>query len=388
MFNLDRSMPTLTKNLFLDLNKIEEISNWNLVGGTALSIYLQHRTSQDLDFFLTHPFIDKKTIRSIDLILSKLSDLKWDISSELNEENQRDYNIGGVRVTFHTTTDIKLDKDDSTNYALKDIPSDNDGYINISNIDTIAAMKMYSVLRYRIKSRDFYDLYTLINDGHFNLNKIIDLTQKNYPESNFESILVENRLLKSKLDVDDEGLETLRLNENVDFKYIRKYFKKLIMYKVKSESDALLSEIYSTMTDMRFGLDNSTLCIKLAQDGNYSKLDEYCSLGLNIYPSEKNLSKKTVFHFLLDKPDLFKKILRTIDYIPENIPDMVKKTGSIQILEIINYEKLLNCQLKNINDVKKVTSFLAEKDIDEDLFMEDLKQKFNIIKTLVKLYIS
>ncbi|MDQ7060863.1 MAG: nucleotidyl transferase AbiEii/AbiGii toxin family protein [Sulfurimonas sp.] len=196
-----------------------------------------------------------------------------------------------MRVTFHTTTDIKLGKDDSINYR--------DGYINITNIDTIAAMKMYSVLRYRIKSRDFYDLYTLLNDRHFNFNQIIDLTQKNYPESSFESILVENRLLKSKLDADDEGLETLRLNENVDFKYIRKYFKTLILSKVKAESDALLSEIYSTLTDMRFGLDNSTLCIKLAQDGSYSKLDEYCSLGLNIYPNEKNLSKKNSFSFSL-----------------------------------------------------------------------------------------
>ncbi|PHQ92150.1 MAG: hypothetical protein COB42_02330 [Sulfurimonas sp.] len=376
MFNLDKSMPTLTKNLFLDLNKIEEINNWNLVGGTALSIYLQHRTSEDLDFFLTHPFIDQKIIKNIDLIVSKLSDLKWDISSELNEENQRDYNIGGVRVTFHTTTDVKLDKDDSLNY--------DGGYINISDMGTIAAMKMYTVLRYRIKSRDFYDLYTLINDGHFNFNQIIDLTQKNYPESNFESILVENRLLKSKLDIDDEGLEALRLNEDVDFKYIRKYFKKLIMAKVKAESDALMSDIYSTLTDMRFGLDNSTLCIKLAQDGSHSKLDEYCSLGLNIYPNEKNLSKKTVFHYLLDKPELFKNILRTIDYIPENIPNMVKKTGNTKILEIIDYEKLLNRQLKNIHDEKKVTSFLAEKDIDEDLFMEDLKQKFKMLKTVSK----
>ncbi|MEA3523063.1 MAG: hypothetical protein U9R50_08800, partial [Campylobacterota bacterium] len=87
-------------------------------------------------------------------------------------------------------------------------------------------------------------------------------------------------------------------------------------------------------------------------------------------------------HFLLDRPDLFKKILKTIDYIPENIPDMAKKTGNTQILEIISYEKLLNRQLKYINDVKIVTSFLADKDIDVDLFMEDLKQKFNMIRTV------
>lgn len=372
MFNLNKSMPIVTKNLFLDLNKIEEIGDWNLVGGTALSIYLQHRTSEDLDFFLTHPFIDKKTTKKIELILSKLSNLNWDISSEVNEENQHDYNIGGVRVTFHTTTDIKLNKNDSINY--------NDGYINISKIDTIAAMKMYTILRYRIKSRDFYDLYTLIDDKHFDFNQIIDLTQKNYPESNFESILVEKRLLKSALNADDEGLESLILNKNVDFNYIRKYFRELMINKIKIESAALLCEDYSILTDMRFGFNNSTLGIKLAEDGDYLKLEKYCSSGLNIHLSERNLSGKTLLHFLINEPNLFKKILRGIDYIPEDIPEIAKREENTQIMEIINYEKLLNRQLKNTGDINKIIKFAVEKKVDIALFIEDLNEKSQAIK--------
>jgi len=50
---IQKAMPEATFELFTEgFSDIEYISNWTLVGGTALSIYLQHRLSEDLDFFI------------------------------------------------------------------------------------------------------------------------------------------------------------------------------------------------------------------------------------------------------------------------------------------------------------------------------------------------
>jgi len=40
-----------TKKVLIALSKLEELSQLAFVGGSALSVYLKHRMSEDLDFF-------------------------------------------------------------------------------------------------------------------------------------------------------------------------------------------------------------------------------------------------------------------------------------------------------------------------------------------------
>jgi len=40
-----------TAEVLSSISEIEEIKNFTLVGGSALSIHLHHRFSEDLDFF-------------------------------------------------------------------------------------------------------------------------------------------------------------------------------------------------------------------------------------------------------------------------------------------------------------------------------------------------
>lgn len=53
-------MPFNTKNVLEILAQQKFISNYTLVGGTALSIQLKHRKSEDLDFIYDGEEIDKK----------------------------------------------------------------------------------------------------------------------------------------------------------------------------------------------------------------------------------------------------------------------------------------------------------------------------------------
>ena len=48
---LKKAMPEATFELFTEgFANIDYMKRWTLVGGTALSVHLQHRLSEDLDF--------------------------------------------------------------------------------------------------------------------------------------------------------------------------------------------------------------------------------------------------------------------------------------------------------------------------------------------------
>lgn len=52
------AMPEKTERLLNLIAEGKELENFVLVGGTALSLYLKHRTSEDLDFFTNRVVLD------------------------------------------------------------------------------------------------------------------------------------------------------------------------------------------------------------------------------------------------------------------------------------------------------------------------------------------
>lgn len=379
MYNLSLSMPKLTENLFLEINKFQEIENWTLVGGTALSIYLQHRTSEDLDFFINHHILDKAAIKQIDSLLNKLSDNGWNSSLSLQEDNQIDYNINGVKVTFHSTTAINIVDIETNSY--------NQGCIKIASINTIAAMKMYTVLKYRIKSRDFYDIYTLITKESYTFYDLIALMQENYPTANFEEKYIENRFLKAKLSTDDEGLETLELSEVQDFNSLRNFFRRLFISQILKEKEAveeIMKDLFK-MQESRFGLDNSTLCIKLAKESSLINLETVISSGYNIEGLNINLSGKTLFNYLMDNTELLEKALHLIDSIPKGLSKEAEHAGKVDVVKIIEDEKLVNRQLKNINSPEKIAAFAMSKGLDTNLFIRKVRTKTKVLNELISI---
>lgn len=63
------SMPQKTEKVFFAISKIPEIKDWTLIGGTALSIHLKHRLSEDLDFFVYDNKLNPNTKKNIEYIL-------------------------------------------------------------------------------------------------------------------------------------------------------------------------------------------------------------------------------------------------------------------------------------------------------------------------------
>ena len=205
MKNLNCLLPK-TKGLLLKIvEKCNFLDKYVLVGGSALSIYLCHRKSEDLDFFTYEDSFDKKEIFDF---------LKYFNQKEiLNQtDEQIDLLLDGVKVTFF-------------NAKWGFLRPQKIGKFNLASIESICAMKV-NVLFLRAKFRDYYDLYFLakkidLKEIFKNSIKIVDgLTFKLFATS-----------LMYIDDIEDDNIEHLEPIEKVDKIQIRDFFqKKLNLY--------------------------------------------------------------------------------------------------------------------------------------------------------------
>jgi predicted nucleotidyltransferase component of viral defense system len=116
------------------------LADYSLVGGSALSLYLCHRKSEDLDFFTYSDKFDRREI------LDYIS--RFNRHEVLNDDgDQLDLLLDGVKVTFFHANWTFLEPDQISP-------------LNIATLKSIAAMKT-NVLFLRARYRDYYDLYFL-----------------------------------------------------------------------------------------------------------------------------------------------------------------------------------------------------------------------------------
>lgn len=220
-------MPPKTRQVFELLALKPALSQFVLVGGTALSLQIGHRLSEDLDFCL---FADSMDGHAIDLMIldlaghhsivlmtptSKISQAKINGIDLLQQS--RDYAIDGVKVTFFARNDVAyqyFSRLEKINAAGVTFP--------IMAARSIFAMKAW-LLQKRIKSRDLFDLMQLVQYGHQPFHAILD-------EARLADIAIySEEAIKNALmgvvpvEVDDEGFATIGLD--VTLNQIYAFFK-------------------------------------------------------------------------------------------------------------------------------------------------------------------
>lgn len=145
--------------LLRKLMKVEEFSNFYLVGGTSLSLQMGHRNSIDIDLF------GNQNIDS-DLFISILSDFgKTEVSK--SSKNILITDVSGIKVDFV-----------NYQYKLLDESIEMEGIRMVSKKD-IAAMKLNAIAG-RGSKKDFIDLYYLLNE--FSLKEMLDFYLQKYFE--------------------------------------------------------------------------------------------------------------------------------------------------------------------------------------------------------------
>lgn len=213
-------MPENTRTVFDRLAMHHFISKYTLVGGTALSLQIRHRLSEDLDFIFDGEKLNTNSIkRNIATIFPDYRIIRQELNWQI------DFLIINVKVTFFSTGAIALPfsvKNHSFSYKT----------IHICKAKTIASLKMAAIAQ-RNTIRDYYDLYTLVK-YHFSLGEIIGQTKKLIP--NLSPITYTETLIYTR-DIEETSLDNhLMPNEVITKDHIAEFFIHEIR-KIREEID-------------------------------------------------------------------------------------------------------------------------------------------------------
>ncbi len=157
---MEQSILTSAQLTLLDQIGLSGVAEgFYLAGGTALSLYLAHRASDDFDFFFTEAFDVEKLHRKISS--------HFENTLTLGDPGTLILEISGIKVTFfhYPYSPLKPAVKLRSNVAF-------------ASLEDIAAMKL-STIALRGARRDFVDLYVLCNEK-FSLPEVLDFYDKRF----------------------------------------------------------------------------------------------------------------------------------------------------------------------------------------------------------------
>ena len=192
------------------------LATTRLVGGTALSLQIGHRESDDLDLFSLEP-IDGLRIQSL------LID-KYGFVPSVAQESTLIGFIDGVKIDVIHHPFPWLDE------AIEE-----DG-IRLATIADIAAMKMHTIINSGKRPKDFVDIAFL--SMHFSYNEIKRLLLRRYPA--YDPIMADKAIIYFG-DIDDLLIPEIRMSGFVfDFAAVQKRIVSMADYPDKVYSTAPL----------------------------------------------------------------------------------------------------------------------------------------------------
>lgn len=155
-----------TTLIFEKATKLECIKPYLLVGGTALSLQLGTRQSEDLDFMPWRTSKDEKMEVEWSKIRDELSTIGEVQSMNLMDIDHVEYVVSGVKFSFYACN----------RYSPVTSPVEHINNLKLADVSAIGAMKMEVMLR-RSNFRDYYDIYSIIQNG-YDINDIISKAGK------------------------------------------------------------------------------------------------------------------------------------------------------------------------------------------------------------------
>lgn len=144
-----------TSEVFEKISRLECIKPFVLVGGTALSLQLNLRQSEDLDFMRWKQSPKDKLEVGISGIKRELESIGRIESMEIGDFNFVEFVVEGVKLSFYAAPRKAIS-------SMQVIPFKNN--LQLADIKSIGAMKMEAMLR-RSKFRDYYDIYSILKQG-------------------------------------------------------------------------------------------------------------------------------------------------------------------------------------------------------------------------------
>jgi len=153
-----------TSELFERISLLECIKPFVLVGGTALSLQLNLRQSEDLDFMRWKQSPKDKLDVGISTIKHELETVGHIDAMDIGDFNFVEFVVEGVKLSFYAAPRKQITSMQVIRYLNN---------LQLADIKSIGAMKMEAMLR-RSKFRDYYDIYSIFKQG-VDFNEMIEL---------------------------------------------------------------------------------------------------------------------------------------------------------------------------------------------------------------------
>lgn len=152
-----------TRQIFEAVSKLDCIKPYLLVGGTALSLQIGSRQSEDLDFMKWRTSKTEKMEVAWFQIEKELATIGQIEHKDILDIDHVEYLVAGVKFSFYACP----------KYSPVSQPVDYLNYIKLADVKSIGAMKMEVMLR-RSNFRDYYDIYSILKTG-VDVNDLISL---------------------------------------------------------------------------------------------------------------------------------------------------------------------------------------------------------------------
>ena len=200
-------------SLLYALQEKEYLKHFFLVGGTGLALMIGHRKSKDIDLFTTRDF-------DTEILLEKLES-DFDFSMDFIEKNTIKGYADGVKVDFSAHKYPMINK----RLEIEDL--------RIASLDDISAMKVNSIANDGTRVKDFIDLYFLVSEHDYKVEKLLKNYEAKYTQRNAMHAL---KSLNYYNDVNIADWPELLKNKEISWKEIKNSIDKACKEYIKTIS--------------------------------------------------------------------------------------------------------------------------------------------------------
>ena len=149
--------------IFDKISQLECIKPYILVGGTALSLQIGKRQSEDLDFMRWRTSKTEKMEVDWYGIQKELETIAPIDNMNLMDIDHVEFRLAGVKLSFYA----------NTRYSPVTVPVHVQNNLYVADLTSIGAMKMEVMMR-RSTFRDYYDIYCLLQEG-IDFHSMVDI---------------------------------------------------------------------------------------------------------------------------------------------------------------------------------------------------------------------
>ena len=211
-----------TEAVFLSISKSDFIKEFVLVGGSALSLQLHARYSENLDFMRWKKFENEQPEIPWKSFETELSDLGLgQVKTNLLGFDQVIFFVSDVKLSFYFRNSFPPE-------GLAPVPFT--GNICIADIASIGVMKIEVMLR-RSVFRDYYDLFSILKNG-CDIHSLIKKAA-NYSGHSLKTKNIISMLSNGKQFVSEASFSHLNLVYDVSCKEIEKFINSAFLSTAK-----------------------------------------------------------------------------------------------------------------------------------------------------------